>query len=53
MYSIYGTIDNTIVLLDVVTAPDAEWAVIIARHNFPSVVNTIFALPCLHYEDAA
>lgn len=53
MFSIYGSIDGTIVLLDVVEASDAVWAVSIACKNFPTVADTIFALTCSHISDAA
>jgi hypothetical protein len=51
-YSIYGSIDGTIVLLAVTSAESAFEAARQARWDYPSIANTIFALPYPEQEAA-
>ena len=44
-YNIYGSVDGTIVLLAVVSADSSFEAARQARWDYPSIANTIFALP--------
>ena len=44
-YSIYGSVDGTIVLLTVTSAESAHEAARQARWEYPSIANTVFALP--------
>jgi hypothetical protein len=44
-YSIYGSVDGTIVLLAVTSADTALEAARQARWDYPSIANTVFALP--------
>jgi hypothetical protein len=52
-YSIYGSVDGTIVLLAVTSADTALEAARQARWDYPSIANTVFALPYPNEEKAA
>jgi hypothetical protein len=45
LYNVYASVNNTIVLLFVRYANDAEHAVVASQEECPLVANTIFALP--------
>jgi hypothetical protein len=44
-YNIYGSVDGTIVLLAVISADTAFEAARQARWDYPSIAETVFALP--------
>jgi hypothetical protein len=51
-YNIYGSVDGTIVLLAVTSAESAYEAARQARRDYPSIANTVFALPYPEQEAA-